>query len=136
MPRMPFKAKEFRYAIDLDEGGSLRTEDGTPFGADPAWTPEHLLLAALVRCSLKSLAYHARAARVELAGANGSARALFTRRESDERYAVVECEVELTVRLVPKPSDDKLAQLLASAERDCFVGASLTVKPDYRWTVR
>jgi hypothetical protein len=26
-------------------------------------------------------------------------------------------------------------ELLARAERDCFVGASLTVKPRYSWTV-
>ena len=30
---------------------------------------------------------------------------------------------------------DALAELLAKAERDCFVGASLTAKPSYRWTV-
>ena len=60
MPRMAVKAKEFRYAVDLDEGGSLRAEDGTPLDADPAWSPEHLLLAALVRCSLKSLRHEPR----------------------------------------------------------------------------
>jgi hypothetical protein len=38
------------------------------------------------------------------------------------------------VRLTPKPGDDELAELLAKAERDCFIGASLTVKPTYRWT--
>ncbi|HEY8315657.1 MAG TPA: OsmC family protein [Gaiellaceae bacterium] len=133
---MAGKAKEFRYAVDLGEGGVLRTEDGTPLGADPAWSPEHLLLAALVRCSLKSLAYHAGRARIEMSDAHGSARALFAKRENDERYAAVECEVELTVRLVPKPGDDELSELLEKAERDCFIGASLTVKPAYRWTVR
>jgi uncharacterized OsmC-like protein len=133
---MAGKAKEFRYAVDLGEGGVLRTEDGTPLGADPAWSPEHLLLAALVRCSLKSLAYHAGRARIEMSDAHCSARALFAKRENDERYAAVECEVELTVRLVPKPGDDELSELLEKAERDCFIGASLTVKPAYRWTVR
>src|SRR2546427_602401 len=44
MPRVAAKAKEFRYAIDLDEGGALRTEDGTPLTVDPAWSPTHLLL--------------------------------------------------------------------------------------------
>lgn len=133
---MPGKPKEFRYAVDLGEGGMLRTEDGTPLGAEPAWSPEHLLLAALVRCSLKSLGYHAKRARIEVSAAHGSARALFAKRETDERYAAVECEVELTVRLVPKPGDDELAELLEKAERDCFIGASLTVKPTYRWTAR
>ena len=117
------KAKEFRYGVDLDEGGSLRAEDGTPLDADPAWSPEHLLLAALVRCSLKSLGYHARRAHIEVSDAHGFARALFTKREDDERYSAVELEVEL-------------AELLDKAERDCFIGASLTTKPTYRWTVR
>ena len=130
------KAKEFRYAVDLDEGGSLRAEDGTPLAPDPAWSPEHLLLAALIRCSLKSLGYHARRAHIEVSDAQGFARALFTKRESDERYAALELEVELAVRLTPKPGDEELAELLAKAERDCFIGASLTSKPAYRWTVR
>jgi organic hydroperoxide reductase OsmC/OhrA len=136
MPRMAPKAKEFRYAVDLDEGGSLRAEDGTPLAADPAWSPEHLLLAALIRCSLKSLGYHARRAHIEVADAHGFARALFSKRESDERYAAVELEVEVAVRLSPKPGDEELAALLAKAERDCFISASLTTKPTYRWTVR
>jgi organic hydroperoxide reductase OsmC/OhrA len=130
------KAKEFRYAVDLDEGGSLRAEDGTPLAADPAWSPEHLLLAALIRCSLKSLGYHTRRAHIEVADAHGFARALFSKRESDERYAAVELEVEVAVRLSPKPGDEELAALLAKAERDCFISASLTTKPTYRWTVR
>jgi len=136
MPGMAVKAKEFRYAIDLGEGGTLRIEDGTALEIDPSWSPEHLLLAALVRCSLKSLSYHARRRGTEVANAHGSARALFAKRESDERYAAVDCEVELDVRLSPQPGEDELAELLAKAERDCFIGASLTVKPSNRWTTR
>ena len=76
---MATKAKEFRYAID--HGERFRTEDGTPLDADIAWTPEHLLLAALVRCSVKSLDYHARRAGNRVESSNGSAHALFTRRD-------------------------------------------------------
>jgi len=43
--------------------------------------------------------------------------------------------VDLDVELEPAPPEDELRQLLAQAERDCFVGASLTVKPTYRWSV-
>jgi uncharacterized OsmC-like protein len=129
------RAKTFRYAVDLRAGGSLRTEDGTPLETDPAWTPEHLLLAALVRCSLQSLRYHARRAQIEVADAHGSADCTITKRESDERYGIVEVAVELDVTLSPRPGDEEVAALLAKAERDCFVGASLTEKPAYRWTV-
>ena len=131
---MPARAKEFRYAVDLLEGGAVRTEDGVPLGEGPEWTPEHLVLAGLIRCSLESLRFHARRSGIEVTGATGSARAMVTKRESDERYAMVEAEVALDVRLRPSPGEDELAELLAKAERDCFVGASLTVKPAYRWT--
>jgi len=130
------KAKEFRYSVDLREGGALRTEDGTPLQTDPAWSPEHLLLAALVRCSLQSLRYHARRSKIEVGEARGSAGAVVTRRGSDGRYAVVSTDVELSVQLVPLPGPDELAALLEKAERDCFVGASLTVTPSYRWTAQ
>jgi uncharacterized OsmC-like protein len=127
------KAKELRYAVDLRD--ELRTEDGTPLHADAAWSPEHLLLAALVRCSVKSLEYHARRARNEVESAQGTANALITKRESDGRYATTEIDVELEIRFRQRPGDDELAELLEKAERDCFVGASLTVKPQYRWSV-
>jgi organic hydroperoxide reductase OsmC/OhrA len=132
---MGTKAKEFRYAVDLGEGDLLRTEDGTPLGGGPEWTPEHLLLGGLLRCSLASLRYHARRGGIEVTRATGSASTLFTQRASDSRFAVAEVQVALDVGLEPQPSDTELAELLVKAERDCFIGASLTVKPSYHWTV-
>ena len=58
-----------------------------------------------------------------------------TKRETDDRYALVETELELVVELVPEPEPDTLAELLGLAERDCFVGSSLTARPSYRWVV-
>jgi organic hydroperoxide reductase OsmC/OhrA len=127
------RAKELRYAVDLRD--VMRTEDGTPLETDPGWSPEHLLLAALLRCSLKALDYHARRAGNGVADARGSAKALITKRESDGRYATTDVEVELEVKLESQPGEHELAELLAKAERDCFIGASLTVSPTYRWSV-
>jgi organic hydroperoxide reductase OsmC/OhrA len=129
------KTKEFRYAVDLGEGNVYRTEDGTPLGGGPEWTPEHLLLAGLLRCSLKSLRHHAQRAGIEVTRSTGSAKALFTRRESDGRFAIAEVGVVLDVGLVPQPGEAELAELIEKAERDCFIGASLTVKPSYDWSV-
>jgi hypothetical protein len=53
-----------------------------------------------------------------------------TKRESDERYALVETDVDLTVEIEPEPELAALADLLEVAERDCFVGSSFTAKPD------
>lgn len=132
---MAHRAKEFRHAVDLASTGELRDEDGVRLDVPPEWTPEHLLLAALIRCSLKSLSYHAARSSLTVGAASGSSRTLITRREADGRYAIAEADVELTVEIEPEPGPEELAELLAQAERDCFVGASLAVKPRYRWTV-
>jgi uncharacterized OsmC-like protein len=129
------RAKEFRYAVGLRADGSFAAEDAPTLDPGEGWTPEHLLLAGLVRCSLDSLRHHAKRAGVEVEAATGDATSLVTRREGDGRYAVVEAKLELSVELDPEPAPDALADLLAKAERDCFVGASLTAKPSYRWVV-
>ncbi len=56
-----------------------------------------------------------------------------TQRDSDGRYAFVRIKVALDVTLDPTPAN--VRELLSKAERDCFVGASLAVKPAYRWRV-
>jgi organic hydroperoxide reductase OsmC/OhrA len=129
------RARELRYAVDLTTDGELRDENGVVLGVPTEWSPEHLLLAALVRCSLKSLGFHAARKGLEVRSASGSSRTLVTQRETDDRYALVETEAELAVEIVPEPEPDTLAALLALAERDCFVGSSLTAKPSYRWVV-
>jgi uncharacterized OsmC-like protein len=131
---MAVRAKELRYAVGLSASGELTDEKGVMLDAPPEWSPEHLLLAALVGCSLKSLRYHAKRSEIDVRSASGTARTLVTRREADERYALVETEVELVVELDPEPDPTALTELLALAERDCFIGSSLTAKPSYRWT--
>jgi uncharacterized OsmC-like protein len=131
---MAGRAQELRYAVDLDAAGELTDEHG--LSLDPVdSSPEHLLLAALIRCSVKSLRYHAERRGVVVRSASGGARTLVTKRESDDRYALVETELELALDLELEPGPDELAELLGLAERDCFVGSSLTAKPTYRWFV-
>ncbi|HEU5405741.1 MAG TPA: OsmC family protein [Gaiellaceae bacterium] len=132
---MAVKAKELRYAVGLSATGELTEENGIALGTPPEWSPEHLLLAALIRCSLKSLRHHARRSDVEVRSASGGGRTLVTRRESDGRYAMVETDLDLVVELEPEPGSAALTGLLALAERDCFIGSSLTAEPTYRWTV-
>ena len=128
------KAKKLRYAVELRADGELEEETGVVLETPAEWSPEHLLLAGLVRCSLKSLRYHAPRDGFEVRSASGGARTVVTRRK-DGRYAMVETEVELRVELEPEPQGLELADLLEFAERDCFIGSSLTVEPRYRWTV-
>jgi organic hydroperoxide reductase OsmC/OhrA len=129
------KAKELRFAIDLAPNGELTEDGGIPLELPAEWKPEHLLLAALVRCSLKSFHFHAARKDTKVRSASGSGRALVTKRETDDRYAVVESELELAVEIDPDASGAALAELLSLAERDCFIGSSLTVAPSYHWIV-
>jgi organic hydroperoxide reductase OsmC/OhrA len=129
------KAKKLRYAIELTTAGELREESGVVLETPAEWSPEHLLLAALVRCTLKSLRYHARGSGVEVRSESGSAWTLVTKRKTDVRYALVDTRVELTVELEPELGPVELSDLLDFAERDCFIGSSLESEPSYRWTV-
>jgi len=131
---MAATARRFEYAIEISRAGRLTAEGVGELAPTAVWTPDHLLLAALAQCTLESFRYHVRRAGMDLAGA-ASASGVVTRRESDERYAFVEIRCRLDVELDPEPEPDDLDALLAKAERDCFVGASLTVKPEYRWLV-
>jgi uncharacterized OsmC-like protein len=126
------QAKRFEYRASLDRAGHALAEDGSPLDLTAAWTPEHLVLAGLVACSIKSLKYHARRAEIQVA-AGGSAHATVAQREEDGRFAMVEVDVRIEADLDPAP--ESLDELLAKAERDCFIGASLTVKPRYEWVV-
>ncbi|MGH3071547.1 MAG: OsmC family protein [Gaiellaceae bacterium] len=130
---MSAQAKTFSYAVSLDRSWAASGDQGgTTLAYEEEWSPEHLVLAGLARCTLTSLRYHARRIGVELAG-GGEARGEVTQRPTDGRYAFVRIKVELDVTLEPKPQN--VAELLSKAERDCFVGSSLTAKPRYRWTV-
>ncbi len=132
---MAVKGREFRFAVGLERDGRFSAEGRDPLEPEESWTPEHLVLAALVRCSLASLRFHAERTGADVVG-SGSASGLVTRRESDGRYAFVEVECRLDVEVdPPPPSEEELQALVGLAERDCFVGASLTVKPRYEWVV-
>jgi organic hydroperoxide reductase OsmC/OhrA len=128
------QAKEFRYAIGLDRAGRLTADGRSPLDLDLAWTPEHLLLAALARCTLQSLRFHAGRAGLDFL-ASSSASGVVTKRSEDGPYAFVEIDVELDLELEPAPPGDELEALIEKAERDCFVGASLDPPPRYHWRV-
>lgn len=131
---MTVRAKEFRYEASIDDGGRMLADGSSPLMPGDAWSADHLVVAALLRCSLESLAYHALRAGLEASG-RGEGFARVTKRESDGRFAIVELEARLEVALEPDPGDERTRELLAKAERDCFVSASLTAPTRYLWRV-
>jgi organic hydroperoxide reductase OsmC/OhrA len=93
----------FSYAVTLDGDRSAESDRGgaaLPHDED-AWTPEHLVLTALARCVLASLDHHARRAGATTVVAGATAAGKVTLREADERFALVEVDVELAVALEP-----------------------------------
>jgi organic hydroperoxide reductase OsmC/OhrA len=129
---MASRAKVFDYAVDLDRGGRLTIPGGAQIDPAEGWTPDHLLLAALVRCSIESFAFHARRAGHEVS-ASGEAHGTVTKHSDHGRYAFVDIHVRVDAQLTPRADDT--SALIERAERDCFVGASLRITPEYEWHV-
>ena len=125
-------SRTFHYSVAQDRAARVSADGKDELELGAEWKPEHLVLAGLARCTLESLRFHASRAGIDFV-ASASASGTVTRRDDDERYAFVEISVAFEVELEPQPDD--VAELLAKAERDCFVGASLTAKPKYGWRV-
>ena len=132
---MPTRPRVLEFDVTVDRAGDARSAlGGSPLPWQPEWWSEHLVLAGLVRCSLASMEHTARQAGLASEGA-GSAHAVVTRRDDDGLYAFVDIQATLEVDLVPAPQAGALAELVATAERGCFVSNSLTSKPTHRWIV-
>ena len=132
---MPTRPRVLEFDVTVDRAGDARSAlGGSPLPCQPEWWSEHLVLAGLVRCSLASMEHTARQAGLDSKGA-GTAHAVVARREDDGLYAFVDIQATLEVDLVPAPQAGALAELVATAERGCFVSNSLTSKPTHRWIV-
>ena len=130
---MPVRAKRFEYAIAVDRAGFLTAEGEGTIDPHEVWTADHLMLAALARCTIHSLRYHAERAGVDMV-ASAEAHGVVTKREEDGRYAFVEIDCAVDVEL-DTDDDEEILRLIALGERDCFVGSSLIAKPRYAWRV-
>jgi organic hydroperoxide reductase OsmC/OhrA len=128
------RPKVLEFDVSVDRGGDAHSGlGGNPIAHEDEWWSEHLVLAGLVRCTLASMRHTARRAGLESSTA-GSAHGVVTRRP-DDLYAFVEIETELDVKLTPAPESRLLSELVARAERGCFVSNSLIAKPRHRWIV-
>jgi uncharacterized OsmC-like protein len=130
---VPTRAKHFEYWVSQSENGEL-SADGEPMSLSEDVGAEHLLLAALARCSISSLVYFARLREID-AKASALASGTVTRRAEDDRYGFTEIECRMDVELDGDLADDELRALRESAEWGCYVGASLDPAPRYTWRV-
>ena len=129
---MRTRLKKSEYAVAVDRDGRVGAEGGAAAHFGHEWTAEHLLLAALARCSLAALAYHARrdglwvqasATRHGVVERRGGRRlGLHGDRLRDRR--------PLRIRRRQCPATCWSAPSAAAS-----LGASLDPRPRYEWTV-
>lgn len=131
---MASRAKELRFETRLEGTGAYHA-NGVELRVGEGFSAEDLVLAGLIQCSLTSLRHAAGRLGIEVGAATATARATVTRREEDSRYAFVEVAVEVSAALDPTPDEATRTELVERAERGCFIGASLTAKPTYHWTL-
>jgi len=132
---VPTRPRVLQFDIAVDRAGDARSAlGGSPLPREAEWWAEHIVLAGLVRCTLASMDYAGRRAGYKVASPGG-AHGVVTKRGEDGLYALVEIETTLDVQLAPVPEADALKQLVAKAERGCFVSNSLTARPRHRWLV-
>ncbi len=135
LARVAVTARVLEYDVTLDRGRTARSGlGGAALAVDEAWSAEHLILAGLVRCTLASLDYSAKRASLQLV-ASGRAQGAVTKRDDDGRYAFVRIDAHFDVELDPTTAPDVVNELIARAERGCFVGNSLIARPRNHWTV-
>jgi organic hydroperoxide reductase OsmC/OhrA len=92
-------------------------------GPGDAWSPEHLLLAAVEACFLFTLRGVARASRVEFTAIEISASGTVDRRDGAVRFTEIVLRPRLTVR--PGADRDRVMRVLEKSEKACLVSASL-----------
>jgi uncharacterized OsmC-like protein len=126
------RAKVLRFETRLDADGLFSAAE-QELRPPAAWKSEDLVLAGLISCSLASLRHSAGRMGVTVGATAAVARCTVTRREEDGRYAFVAVELEVEAALEPPLDEAQRIELAERAERGCFVGASLTVEPQYTW---
>jgi organic hydroperoxide reductase OsmC/OhrA len=132
---VPSRPRVLEFDVTVDRDRVVRsTLGGSPLPSEAEWWAEHLVLAGLVRCTLASMDHAARRAGLDSVG-SGSAHGTVTKREVDGLYAFVAVETTLDVDLAPPPEREALTELVAKAERGCFVSNSLAARPHHHWIV-
>jgi peroxiredoxin-like protein len=104
---------ELRMAAPADFGGP-----------GDAWSPEHLLLAAVQACLLLTLRSVARASSLEFISLDVEAEGIVNRQDGITRFT----EIVLRPRLVVAPGTDRerALKLIEKSEKHCLISASLS----------
>lgn len=109
-------------------GAALQLSSDPAFGGDPAQlNPEQLLVLAASSCQLLSFLAVAARARVDVVAYEDDAEGVMPEDERPLRIARIVLRPRITVA-AGAPDDERLAQLVATAHRHCFIANSLTTE--------
>jgi peroxiredoxin-like protein len=114
------------YAILSDDGlPELQTAPPADFdGPGDAWSPEHLLLAAVESCYLFTFQAIARASRLTFESLKLSGEGIVDHKEGITRFSAI--VLRPTLRLAAGHDRDRAMRILEKSERACLVSASLS----------
>jgi peroxiredoxin-like protein len=111
-------------SVTADDLPDLRTAPPLEFdGPGDAWSPEHLLLAAVETCFLFTLRAVARASRVEFIACEVTAEGTVDRVGGVTQFT--EIVLRPLLRLAPGTDGDRARRAIQKAEQACLVSASL-----------
>jgi peroxiredoxin-like protein len=113
------------YAIVTADGpAELRSAPPLDFdGPGGAWSPEHLLLAAVETCFLFTLRAVARASRIEFTTCEVTAEGTVDRTDGVIRFTEITLRPRL--RLAAGADPDRAVRVMEKAQQACLVSASL-----------
>jgi peroxiredoxin-like protein len=92
-------------------------------GPGDAWSPEHLVLAAVQTCFLFTLRAVARASRIEFQALELAAEGTVDRQDGGVRFTEIVLRPRLT--LAPGADRDRALRVMEKSEKTCLVSASL-----------
>ena len=111
-------------SVEADGMPDLRAAPPLEFdGPGDAWSPEHLLLAAVESCFLFTLQAVARASRLEFTECRVTVEGTVDRADGVTRFT--EIVLRPRVRLAAGADLDRARRVMEKAERACLVSASL-----------
>jgi peroxiredoxin-like protein len=110
--------------VSVDGLPDLRSAPPADFdGPGDAWSPEHLVLAAVQTCFLFTLRAVAQASRVEFQGLELSAEGTVDRQAGGVRFTEIVLRPRLT--LAPGADRERALRVMEKSEKACLVSASL-----------
>lgn len=119
-------------AAAVDDTGKLFADGAHGYTPDAAWTPEHLLLAAIARRALASLTRAAVGAGRQVGGRATAGADLGGHRAAPSLESV---RVSLDVDVTPPPEPAALMAMIAASERDTNWAIPLARPVRFAWRV-